>query len=601
MDDNSFKMETENSPVNGEQSVETQPETVQPEAYVPNVSEEITTEGTTQPVQTPYQPVQQPIPQASQPVQQPIQQASQPMQQPIPQMNQPAPQPATYQTPQSAAYQPEQPATYQTPQPAAYQPVQPAAYQPVQPAAYQPVYQTAQPEAQPVPPAQEYQNAPASVPYDAYIYRLNQEQQKPEPPKKKRFFGRFVALVLTAVLFGGIAGGVYIGIRHWDEKHSQKNEEEQSENEEIQSELSEKKKNSNGSIILATSDEIPEATVSAIDVSAVAESTMPSVVAINNYMKQAYSYFFYDGGDEQEVLAGSGSGIIIGQNENEVLLVTNFHVVDGAKRLSVTFVDGTSADAVVKGSASSSDLAVLAVKFEDLADTTIEAIRVARIGNSDNVKVGEIVIAVGNALGYGQSVTVGYISAKERDVTIDKVTHKLIQTDAAINPGNSGGALLNKNGEVIGINSAKYADYDVEGMGFAIPITNIISLIEELSNREELSESEMGYLGIDRGTDITDDYYAQRFNIPKGLYVNSVSKGSAAEKAGIVAGDIIVRVDNVIIYGMSDLQEFLSYTKAGTEVEVEVYRSNNGTYEEQILKVRLDSRPTKNQRGNSKH
>ena len=173
------------------------------------------------------------------------------------------------------------------------------------------------------------------------------------------------------------------------------------------------------------------------------------------------------------------------------------------------------------------------------------------------------------------------------------MTYTLIQTDAAINPGNSGGALLNKNGEVIGINSAKYEDYKVEGMGFAIPISNILSLINELSNREEIKEEERAYLGIERGTDITDDMYAERFNIPKGLYVNAVAKGSAAEKAGIRQGDIIVRMDSAIIYGMSDLQEFLSYTKAGTEVEIVLYRSNQGVYEEMTINVTLDKRPRK--------
>ena len=169
----------------------------------------------------------------------------------------------------------------------------------------------------------------------------------------------------------------------------------------------------------------------------------------------------------------------------------------------------------------------------------------------------------------------------------------LIQTDAAINPGNSGGALLNKNGEVIGINTAKYEDYKVEGMGFAIPISNILSLISELSNREELKEDEKGYLGIDRGTDI-DDGYSERFNIPKGLYVNAVAKGSAAEKAGIRSTDIIVRADKVIIYGMSDLQEFLSYTKAGTEVELVIYRAEKGEYKEMTVRVTLDKRPVRN-------
>ena len=439
---------------------------------------------------------------------------------------------------------------------------------------------------------QQVQPMPQPVYYDPYIYRLQHEQPVVRTEEKKpSFVSRFFLLVGGAILFGALAGGAFIGVKALEKKFGKNEETPVEQTTEGTNELDVKKPKTG--IVLQTSKDVGETSVSAVDVSAVAESAMPSVVAINNYSKQSYSYFFYNYESDGEVLAGSGSGIIIGQNDKEVLIVTNFHVVDGAERLSVQFVDGTTADAAVKGSASSSDLAVLAVKFEDLSDSTVEAIRVARLGSSDDVKVGEIAIAVGNALGYGQSVTVGYISAKERKITIDKVTYTLIQTDAAINPGNSGGALLNKNGEVIGINSAKYEDYKVEGMGFAIPISNILSLINELSNREEIKEDERAYLGIERGTDITDDLYAERFNIPKGLYVNAVAKGSAAEKAGIRQGDIIVRMDSAIIYGMSDLQEFLSYTKAGTEIEVVLYRSNQGVYEEQVIRVVLDKRPTK--------
>lgn len=435
---------------------------------------------------------------------------------------------------------------------------------------------------------EERNNNPMMV--DPYIYRLMHEQMPEPKPEKPSFFKKFVLLILAAVLFGVVSGGIFIGIKYAEKRLDSKKTVEEQPEDGGTSELEEKKPKSG--IVLSTSTEISETAVSAVDVSAIAESTMPSVVAINNYSKQSYNYFFYDFPSSDEVLTGSGSGIIIGQNEKEVLIVTNYHVVDGAERLSVQFVDGTTADAVVKGSASSSDLAVLAVKFEDLTEQTTDSIRIARLGNSDNLKVGEIAIAVGNALGYGQSVTVGYISAKERQITIDKVTHTLIQTDAAINPGNSGGALLNKNGEVIGINTAKYEDYKVEGMGFAIPISNILSLISELSNREELKEDERGYLGIERGTDIDEDY-SERFNIPKGLYVNAVAKGSAAEKAGIRNTDIIVRADKVIIYGMTDLQEFLSYTKAGTEIELVIYRADKGEYKEMVIRVTLDKRPTR--------
>lgn len=421
---------------------------------------------------------------------------------------------------------------------------------------------------------------------DPYIMRLQQEQLPKQEPRKKSFFGRAVLFVTSAILFGVLAAGAYIGVQKITKHFEDKKTESADKPDDGSSELDVKHTGSGG-IVLQASQQIRETTVTALDVSSVAENAMPSVVAINNYSLQSYSFFFSSPSETVQ----TGSGIIIGQNETEVLIVTNAHVVDGAERLSINFVDGTTADAAVKGAASASDLAVVAVKFEDLSDETIAAIRVARLGDSDSVKVGEIAIAVGNALGYGQSVTVGYISAKERTVTTEKATLSLIQTDAAINPGNSGGALLNKNGEVIGINSAKYVNQKVEGVGFAIPISNVMNLINELSNRETLTETEMGYLGIERGTDITDDIYTERFNIPKGLYVQSIQKGSAADKGGIIPGDIIVRVDNVIIYGMGDLQDFLSYTKAGTEVEIVVYRSNKGVYEEQVLKVTLGSRP----------
>jgi serine protease Do len=230
--------------------------------------------------------------------------------------------------------------------------------------------------------------------------------------------------------------------------------------------------------------------------------------------------------------------------------------------------------------------------MNELSKDTLSTIKVARLGNSDNVKAGQMVIAIGNALGYGQSVTVGYISALDREVTVDDVTMDLIQTDAAINPGNSGGALINTSGEVVGMNSVKYASADVEGMGYAIPISDAIPMIEQLMNREVVAESEQGYLGINLQTaqDITDTF-SQQFKMPLGVYVNEVLKGSPAEKAGLKAGNIIVGVNGVTVETAEDLVNAITYCKAGETVTVKVSVLNNGTYEEKDLSVVLGKRP----------
>lgn len=444
-------------------------------------------------------------------------------------------------------------------------------------------------------------SAEAAEPVAADAYLANLERRPAEnrkPEKKQSFLQKASLFLVSAVLFGAIAGGVFVGVKAVSEHFSEKKETAQMA--EGQSETDGYLKAQPGNYELGTTATVKEekedgasGNVTAVDVSDIVDSVMPAVVAINCYKNNSYTNPFFGGGssDGSLVLAGSGSGIIIGQNETEVLIVTNNHVIDGAARISLEFVDGTTAEATVKGTEPSSDLAVVAVPFASLEESTIAGIRIARLGNSDDVKIGQMAIAIGNALGYGQSVTVGYISAKERQVTVDNVTYTLIQTDAAINPGNSGGALLNVKGEVIGINSVKYSDSSVEGMGFAIPISNIVDLIEELSNREELSEDEYGFLGISNGKDITSEY-ANMLGISQGVYVRQIVEDSPAEDAGMFAGDIITRVDNTKITCMSDLQNFLSYTKAGTEVTITVQRMAQGEYEEIELTVTLGRRPS---------
>ncbi|QHQ62793.1 trypsin-like serine protease [Anaerocolumna sedimenticola] len=326
------------------------------------------------------------------------------------------------------------------------------------------------------------------------------------------------------------------------------------------------------------------------DVSTVVENVMPSIVAINSTVNDVTSDFF--GRQYSEDVQGSGSGIIIGQNENEILIATNNHVVANAKTVNIVFADNTTASATIKGTEPSNDLAVVSVKLSDLKEGTIDKIKIATLGDSKSVKLGEMAIAIGNALGYGQSITVGYVSALDREVTVDGVTLKVLQTDAAINPGNSGGALLNSKGEVIGINSVKYVDDNVESVGYAIPISDAIPVINELMNRTVLTDKEKAYLGI-AGKDVTDDY-SQRFNMPVGVYVGELKEGSAAKKAGIKVGDIIISVNNITIKTMADLQEVLGYTKADTNGTVVVKSLEDGKYVDKTINVTFDARPAGN-------
>lgn len=328
------------------------------------------------------------------------------------------------------------------------------------------------------------------------------------------------------------------------------------------------------------------------DISDMVEEVMPAMVSIvNNYVTTSTGMW---GQTYSTPGVSSGSGIIVGETDDELLIVTNYHVVEDAESLEVTFIDDTTAEAVVKGTDADMDLAVIAVPVDNLSEETRNAITVAKLGDSDSLKLGEPVVAIGNALGYGQSVTNGIISALNREMTTeDGSTAVYIQTNAAINHGNSGGALLNISGEVIGINAAKIDGSSVEGMGYAIPISSASPIIAELMEREtrteKVDQAEMGYMGITMQA-VTDDI-ADAYDMPKGVYVKEVAEGSAAEAAGILKGDIIVKFDGQRISSSSDLQDTLQYFRAGETAVVTVKRSVNGEYETLDLEITLGTRP----------
>ncbi len=408
----------------------------------------------------------------------------------------------------------------------------------------------------------------------------NKEKRKKKKEKHSKGNGKKVAaLVGSAVAFGCIAGAVMFGVTAVGNKVFKTKTAVSS------TEIS--------PVTTSTSDSNASTNQ---DVADVVENVMPSIVSVTNTSVQRVRSWFES--YEQEV-QGAGSGIIIGQSDGEVLIATNNHVIDGAKEITITFCDDESVEATVKGTDSISDLAVLAVKTSDMKDETVDKIKVAALGSSDDLRVGESAIAIGNALGYGQSVTVGYISALNREVEAeDASTIKMLQTDAAINPGNSGGALLNEKGEVIGINSAKYVDSTVEGMGYAIPISDAIPIINDLMNQEVIADDEQGYLGI-QGNDITDEY-ASGFNMPKGVYVVKILDDSPASSCGLKAGDVITKIAGREISSMENLQSVLSNKKAGEEVELVIQRNNEkGEYEEVTLKVTLGAKKDMPDQGSS--
>ncbi len=324
-------------------------------------------------------------------------------------------------------------------------------------------------------------------------------------------------------------------------------------------------------------------------ISEIVEVSMPSIVSITNTgVEEMISMF----GRMEYEATSAGSGIIIGQNETELLIATNNHVVSGSDELSVCFGDDEEevVSAKIKGTDASNDLAIIAVELDDLNAETKANIAIAKLGDSDELKVGDQVVAIGNALGYGQSVTTGIVSAKDREVTIDDISTKLIQTDAAINPGNSGGALLNMQGEVIGINSSKFASTQVEGMCYAIPITTAQPILEELMLRETrdvVAEEEQGYLGISCQNVSAD--ISEMYNIPRGVYVLGTDEGSAADNAGLQKGDIITKFDGSSISDYDELKGILQYYKAGETVELTIERAaEDGGYQEKVVVVSLD-------------
>ena len=411
-----------------------------------------------------------------------------------------------------------------------------------------------------------------------YNYYHAENEDMGQQPKKKRKMPKWVLLVVAAVAFGLIASVTFCAANAVIGKVTGTSDSGKDIKESSSiSDSSSVKLNQSSSTVTS-------------DVSGIVDQTMPSVVAITNMSVQEVQSFF--GGVQQQESESCGSGIIVGKNDTELLIVTNNHVVEGAQTLTVSFADDSAVEASIKGTDASKDLAVVAVPLDSIEDSTMDAIAIITLGDSDSLQVGEPVIAIGNALGYGQSVTTGVVSALNRDLEMEGFDSKLIQTDAAINPGNSGGALLNANGELVGINTVKVNANAVEGMGYAIPISDASEVIETLMNRQtrtKVAEGEQGALDI-LGANVTSDS-AKMYNMPVGVYITEVVKNGAADKAGLSAGSIITKFDGITIDSMSTLQEQLQYFRVGEEVEVVVQvPENKNEYKEQTVTVTLGKR-----------
>ncbi len=419
--------------------------------------------------------------------------------------------------------------------------------------------------------------------YGTYQYATgnNANMNTVKPAKKNTAAIVVAAIAILALLVGGIGASYYTianRVANKTTETTQAVEEPQQQEQIAQTETTQEK--------VQTTTVSAETKAVVTDVTAVVEEVMPAMVIIHNNYTASASYFGYV--QTQEATA-SGSGIIVGQNDSELLIATNYHVIEGADSLEVIFNDDTTLEAVVKGTNSDMDLAVIAVMLDDISNDTMNSIKVATLGDSDALVLGEPAIAIGNALGYGQSVTTGVISALNRQVELDDgSTREFIQTDAAINPGNSGGALLNLQGEVIGINSNKIGGDTVEGMGYAIPISAAKPIIEQLMNEEtkiKLSDSERGYIGIS-GVSVTSEV-SSVYGLPMGVYIAEVSNGGGAAAAGIEKGDVIVAFDGQEIASMDDLQTRLQYYAIGTTVPVTVMRQNGSEYTEFTYNVTL--------------
>lgn len=417
------------------------------------------------------------------------------------------------------------------------------------------------------------------------------KKQKKKKEKKPHGFGMKLAkCAAIALVFGLIAGPTFAGANYLvSNALGTKETAAEESNQDGAKEAAAINEANDGGKIQSTSTGSATTTT---DVSEVVAEVMPSIVAITNVSETQYQSYF--GPSQTYESTSCGSGIIVGQDDTYLYIATNNHVVDGANSLTVQFCNDTTVSAEIKGQDSATDLAVVRVAIANIDSDTMSAIKVATLGDSNSLLVGESCIAIGNALGYGQSVTTGVISAVNREVSVSdessgtSYTSELIQTDAAINPGNSGGALLNTNGEVIGINSVKYSSTEVEGIGYAIPIDTAAPIINQLITQEKVDEADSAYLGI-KGVDVSSDV-AQTYNMPTGIYVAQVVENSAAAQAGIRQGDIITSFDGREITSMQSLSETLEYYAAGTEVAITVQRANNGQYEEQNITVILGSK-----------
>ena len=430
-----------------------------------------------------------------------------------------------------------------------------------------------------------FQNADAEQPKAKVKKAKKQRVKKAKSPKtphnKRTFWKKGVAVVASAAVFGGVAGGAFYGIAGNQIKKLDA----------LTNTTTEVASTTSAATTQSLSLTSTASVGNGMDVSTIAENVMPSVVAINiSAIVEQQGMFGYT---QQYEAEGSGSGIIIGENDSELLMVTNNHVVSDATTVNVTFADGESYEAQVKSTDSDTDLAIVVVKLSDIKESTMNQIKIATIGDSDSLKVGEQVVAIGNALGYGQSVTTGIVSAKDR--TNSTNTTPLIQTDAAINPGNSGGALLNMKGEVIGINSSKYSDTTVEGMGYAIPITAVQDRLDDLMNRqtrEKVDESEKGYLGISCATVSSD--VSEAYGIPEGVLVTDVASKGAAEKAGIKANYVITKIDGQSISSAEELTEKLNYYAVGETVPITYEYLKDDAYVEKTVDVTLMENPNAN-------
>lgn len=397
---------------------------------------------------------------------------------------------------------------------------------------------------------------------------------------KKRNAGKKIAVTLVCgLLCGAVAAGAPAGYSYYKQQQEKKAQEAEKKQEGGQNSGTE------GTTLSGTPavTEGPRES-SVYDVSVVWDNVIPSMVEIDTKYVSSYQFF---GRDYQQESEGSGTGIIIAQSD-ELFVVTNHHVVDGASAIQITFVDGTTAPATLKGSNAEEDIAVLSVQFSDLEEETVRNIKVATVGNSDALVGGEMVIAIGNAAGNGQSLTVGYVSAVDREITIEGVDMTLIQTDAAINPGNSGGALLNARGELVGINNAKLVASDVEGVGYSIPISKVVSLINQLVNREEINYKDSAVVGIE-GQNVTENLSAA-LNIPRGIYVVKVLEGSAAEKAGLPLYSVITEINGMEVKSMEQMQEVLSYIRGGSKGTLTVQERVEGEYVEKEYTITYDTR-----------